>query len=131
MKLRGGGDETSQETPTVSEVVDTGTGIAQGDDADIGSEDHEEAQPSWSHGLDSDNVNIEVNEEDQGVEKRPPQKPHITFDPAADVHPKNDATLYIPGPRERDRGYPLIELNKKYSVSNDGESSNPLEPLRL
>lgn len=28
----------------------------------------------------------------------------ITFDPSADNHPRNDATLYIPGPRERDHG---------------------------
>lgn len=31
---------------------------------------------------------------------------HIAFDVSAEkhAHPKNDATLYIPGPRERDHG---------------------------
>lgn len=30
----------------------------------------------------------------------------ITFDASAEHHPKDDAALYIPGPRERDRGEP-------------------------
>lgn len=34
------------------------------------------------------------------------QGPHIAFAQSADksAHPKNDAPLYVPGPRERDRG---------------------------
>ncbi|KAI9896957.1 hypothetical protein N3K66_007979 [Trichothecium roseum] len=39
----------------------------------------------------------------------------ITFDPSADQHPRNDETLYIPGPRERDRGDPLVELSRRTS----------------
>ena len=35
----------------------------------------------------------------------------ITFDPSADQRPRNDTALYIPGPRERDRGDPLVELS--------------------
>lgn len=62
--------------------------------------------------------------EDGGDEKEEDRqarnRTRITFDVAADTHPKNDATLYIPGPRDRDRGYPLIELNKGLSMSHDG-----------
>ncbi|KAH7309580.1 cation transport protein-domain-containing protein [Stachybotrys elegans] len=43
----------------------------------------------------------------------------ITFDPAADTRPKNDSTLYIPGPRDRDRGHPLVELHKNQSYGHD------------
>ncbi|CEJ94435.1 hypothetical protein VHEMI09968 [[Torrubiella] hemipterigena] len=45
----------------------------------------------------------------------------ITFDATAekDNHPKMDAALYIPGPRERDNGHPLVELDKEYAESQD------------
>ncbi|KAJ4854607.1 cation transport protein domain-containing protein [Trichoderma breve] len=43
----------------------------------------------------------------------------ITFDPSADTHPKNNETLYIPGPRDRDRGYPIVELDKSKRDSRD------------
>lgn len=59
-----------------------------------------------------------VEDEDKGDCATPQLR--ITFDEATDQHPKNDGTLYIPGPRDRDRGHPLIELNKKNSVSQDG-----------
>lgn len=44
----------------------------------------------------------------------------ITFDPSADQHPRNDETLYIPGPRERDRGDPLVELSRRTSPRKEG-----------
>lgn len=49
----------------------------------------------------------------------------ITFDATAekDNHPKMDAALYIPGPRERDNGHPLVELDKEYAESEDGKIS--------
>ncbi|KAH6880063.1 cation transport protein-domain-containing protein [Thelonectria olida] len=37
-------------------------------------------------------------------------EPRITFDPSTDHHPRRDGALYIPGPRDRDRGQPLVEL---------------------
>jgi hypothetical protein len=60
-------------------------------------------------------------EENQADNEKPSQpRAHISFDPSTDHRPKNDATLYIPGPRDRDRGYPLIELNNTLSRSHDG-----------
>ncbi|KEY72927.1 hypothetical protein S7711_06755 [Stachybotrys chartarum IBT 7711] len=44
---------------------------------------------------------------------------HITFDFPSDVPRKTDSALYIPGPRDRDRGHPLVELNKNMSRSRD------------
>lgn len=35
----------------------------------------------------------------------------IAFDPAADNHPKNNETLYIPGPRDRDHGVLLLSYH--------------------
>ena len=48
----------------------------------------------------------------------------ITFDATAekDSHPKNDTALYIPGPRDREKGHPLVEVDKDYSESQDGKS---------
>lgn len=58
-------------------------------------------------------------------EDHPTPRSRITFDPAADQHPNsnsnNDATLSIPGPRERDRGAPILELSETRSLKIDGE----------
>lgn len=54
-------------------------------------------------------------------EDYPTPRSRITFDPAADQHPNNDATLSIPGPRERDRGAPILELSETRSFKADGE----------
>jgi hypothetical protein len=35
---------------------------------------------------------------------QPQQQMRITFDPSTSLHPKNDSALYIPGPRDRERG---------------------------
>ncbi|KAH7127557.1 cation transport protein-domain-containing protein [Dactylonectria macrodidyma] len=44
-------------------------------------------------------------------EKNQPElEPRITFDPSTNLHPRRDAALYIPGPRDRDQGQPLVEL---------------------
>lgn len=50
-------------------------------------------------------------------------KKGITFDETAekDNHPKMDSALYIPGPRERDSGHPLVELKKEFGDSHDGK----------
>ncbi|KAH6970899.1 cation transport protein-domain-containing protein [Ilyonectria sp. MPI-CAGE-AT-0026] len=37
-------------------------------------------------------------------------EPRITFDPSTNIHPRRDAALYIPGPRDRDQGQPIVEL---------------------
>ncbi|KAJ3472666.1 hypothetical protein NLG97_g10804 [Lecanicillium saksenae] len=49
--------------------------------------------------------------------------PHIAFDASAvkEKHPKNDATLYIPRPRDRDQGHPLVELDNDYANNKDGK----------
>ncbi|KAI9155175.1 Low-affinity potassium transport protein [Paramyrothecium foliicola] len=49
----------------------------------------------------------------------------ITFDPSTN-HPRNDTALYIPGPRDRERGHPLVELNGKFSQSQDAIGLPPL-----
>lgn len=48
----------------------------------------------------------EDDDEEEGEDsKRANQlEPRITFDPSTDHHPRHEATLYIPGPRDRDRG---------------------------
>lgn len=54
-------------------------------------------------------------------EDYPTPRSRITFDPSADMHPNSDGALRIPGPRERDRGAPLLELTESRSVKADGE----------
>ncbi|CAM1507526.1 Fc.00g071670.m01.CDS01 [Cosmosporella sp. VM-42] len=49
----------------------------------------------------------------------------VTFDPATDSHPRKDTALYIPGPRDRDQGQPLVEL-KEGRVSRDDLSIRSL-----
>lgn len=56
----------------------------------------------------------------------PTPRSRITFDPAADRHPNNDATLSIPGPRERDRGAPIVELSDTRSLKTEGELANTM-----
>ncbi|GJN67148.1 hypothetical protein PLICBS_001172 [Purpureocillium lilacinum] len=43
----------------------------------------------------------------------------ITFDPSTEHHPKNDAALYIPGPRDRDQGHPIQEITKSKDIRDD------------
>lgn len=57
-------------------------------------------------------------DEDAFVKHPPPRT--ITFDTAIKMEPKDDGALYIPGPRDRDRGHPLVELNSKLSDSHEG-----------
>ncbi|KAM0555796.1 hypothetical protein ACHAPJ_006193 [Fusarium lateritium] len=56
----------------------------------------------------------------------------ITFDPSADRHPRHeqqDATLYIPGPRARDQGLPLVEVNNGRRFSRDTRDEDVIEPV--
>lgn len=69
------------------------------------------------------NPEDKTDENDDDFVKPPPPRT-ITFDTATNMPPKNDDTLYIPGPRDRDRGQPLIELNKKRSITQDGKPSS-------
>ncbi|EFQ96947.1 high-affinity potassium transporter [Nannizzia gypsea CBS 118893] len=41
----------------------------------------------------------------------------INFEPSADNHPKNDETLYIPGPRDRDRGITNAVYQSPFEIS--------------
>ncbi|KAK9444508.1 trk family potassium uptake protein [Metarhizium brunneum] len=43
----------------------------------------------------------------------------ITFDASAERHPKNDTVLYIPSPRDREQGHPIIELSKTRDTRDD------------
>ncbi|QLI66422.1 Potassium transport protein 1 [Metarhizium brunneum] len=69
--------------------------------------------------------------------------PHISFDSSADKlrHPRSDSVLYVPGPRDRDLGHPLVELTgprlkSKEELTRYGEDDNgqhrlqTLGPLR-
>lgn len=53
-------------------------------------------------------------------EDYPTPRSRITFDPSADMRPNSDGALRIPGPRERDRGAPLLELTETRSVKAEG-----------
>lgn len=52
----------------------------------------------------------------------PTPRTHITFDPFIAHRAKNDATLYIPGPRERERGDPIRELDQDDPLKLGGKS---------
>ncbi|KAI8666020.1 Potassium transport protein [Fusarium keratoplasticum] len=70
----------------------------------------------------------EDDDEEEGEDsKRANQlEPRITFDPSTDHHPRHEATLYIPGPRDRDRGKPLVELN---GTNGDGRDDDEIETI--
>ncbi|KAF4996166.1 hypothetical protein FGRMN_4658 [Fusarium graminum] len=54
----------------------------------------------------------------------------ITFDPSTDRHPRREeATLYIPGPRARDQGLPFVELNSGRRSSRDTQDDDIIEPV--
>lgn len=61
--------------------------------------------------------------EEQDDDENKEMKTAITFDETAEKinHPKMDSALYIPGPRERDSGHPLVELKKEFRDSQDGK----------
>ncbi|KJZ70104.1 hypothetical protein HIM_10507 [Hirsutella minnesotensis 3608] len=60
------------------------------------------------------NNDADVVEEELCKEKEtaPEKARAITFDPSTEHHPKNDAALYIPSPRDRDQGHPILEITK-------------------
>ena len=130
MKISGHQDGTTQEESTVSEAANPGPDAAQTRVAAMdGEADDDQAPPLRAHETVPNN-DVKIEEKDSKAEgtdedpqrpeeNPPPPKTRITFDAAADSHPKNDVTLYIPGPRDRDRGDPLVELDKKYSFSHD------------
>ena len=57
--------------------------------------------------VDAEKMAEDEDEEEGEESKRANQlEPRITFDPSTDHHPRHEATLYIPGPRDRDQGKP-------------------------
>ncbi|CAH0044433.1 unnamed protein product [Clonostachys solani] len=91
-----------------------------------------EREPSPPHTLPLA-VDQEKDVEENQTDNEKPSQPraHISFDPSTDHRPKNDATLYIPGPRDRDRGYPLIELNNTLSRSHDERDPDAISGVSL
>ncbi|KAH7110202.1 hypothetical protein B0J13DRAFT_292561 [Dactylonectria estremocensis] len=69
----------------------------------------------------------DVRRDDEKATESEPQ-PRITFDPAAGHHPHRETTLYIPGPRDRDQGQPIVEL-KDPRVSHDDLSIHEIPGL--
>ncbi|KAH7243116.1 hypothetical protein NW759_008367 [Fusarium solani] len=59
----------------------------------------------------------------------------ISFDPSTEKH-KDDTTLYIPSPRDRERGHPIVEETRKARVDVDSDdeaindnNENQLKPV--
>ena len=122
LKTRDHPDEATQGTPSASKTADPGGAVtAQARDAACTESEAEDgAPPPRRSSTVLENPKLPEAEQVQETEKSPlPQTTRIKFDANVDAHPKNDVTLYIPGPRDRDRGDPLIELDRKYSVSRD------------
>ncbi|KAH7114074.1 potassium transporter [Dactylonectria macrodidyma] len=69
----------------------------------------------------------DVGRDDEKATESEPQ-PRITFDPAAGHHPRRETTLYIPSPRDRDQGQPIVEL-KDPRVSRDDLSIHEIPGL--
>ncbi|KAL3957288.1 hypothetical protein ACCO45_007866 [Purpureocillium lilacinum] len=76
------------------------------DDADV------EAAAEESHGADdSGNKDAKSSQGDNlGDEAGTERTRTIAFDSSTEHHPKNDAALYIPGPRDREQGHPILEV---------------------
>ena len=63
-----------------------------------------------SNSLDKDvDAHARFQEADDAEDSPKLERPRtrITFDPSTEQHPKNDGALYIPGPRDRERGMRL------------------------
>lgn len=54
----------------------------------------------------------------------------ITFDPSTEQH-KDNATLYIPAPQDRERGYPIVAKtgDEEYGA-DDSDDENCIKPVR-
>ncbi|KAJ3464580.1 hypothetical protein MRS44_009366 [Fusarium solani] len=77
--------------------------------------------------VDAEKMAEDEDEEEGEESKRANQlEPRITFDPSTDHHPRHEATLYIPGPRDRDQGKPLVELN---GPNGDGRDDDEIETI--
>ncbi|OAQ77176.1 trk family potassium uptake protein [Purpureocillium lilacinum] len=76
------------------------------DDADV------EAAAEESHAADdSGNKDAKSSQGDNlGDEAGTERTRTIAFDSSTEHHPKNDAALYIPGPRDREQGHPILEV---------------------
>ncbi|KAF4472455.1 potassium transporter TRK-1 [Fusarium albosuccineum] len=70
-----------------------------------------------------------VPEDDKGKEAGGEQELRITFDPSTNHHPRHDTALYIPGPRDRDQGLPLVELNGGRLSRDGGHDDDDIETL--
>ncbi|KAM5354483.1 hypothetical protein ACJ41O_001130 [Fusarium nematophilum] len=66
-----------------------------------------------SFAKDTESATEETDGEKTGQEVR------IKFDPSTNLHPRRDTALYVPGPRARDQGEPLVELHGG-RISRDG-----------
>ncbi|OAQ60915.1 cation transport protein domain-containing protein [Pochonia chlamydosporia 170] len=71
-------------------------------------------------------------DDEESVTKTLPERSRtITFDPPVGKNEQGDGTLYIPGPRERERGLPLVEISKQSSRNaRDDLSINAAPPHR-
>lgn len=88
------------------------------------------------HGVNNRDGKEDSENEEHDTRVVPERARTITFDPSTEKHPTGDETLYIPGPRERERGMhpqlltccsqpvlyinsrpglPLVELSKRNS----------------
>ncbi|KAF4342172.1 potassium transporter TRK-1 [Fusarium beomiforme] len=69
--------------------------------------------------------NNEDNSAKPSEERQVARTTTISFDPATEPY-KNDTTLYIPGPRARDRGYPIAprgQNNAQHAKDSDDEDA--------
>ncbi|KAI8720193.1 HET domain-containing protein [Fusarium sp. LHS14.1] len=52
----------------------------------------------------------------------------ISFDPSTEKH-KDDATLYIPSPRDRERGHPIVADAGKERFADDSDDEDHIKPV--
>ncbi|KAL5590804.1 hypothetical protein FOBRF1_014361 [Fusarium oxysporum] len=91
-------------------------------DVDIESARHESKVPA-----DTTENSAEVTNEPN--DRRVARTMTITFDPSTEKH-KEDAALYIPGPRARDRGYPIAPRSHEAARHpDDSDDDDAIKPV--
>ncbi|KAK2472071.1 hypothetical protein H9L39_15951 [Fusarium oxysporum f. sp. albedinis] len=111
--------ETPEQRPVPTRTMTDNAPVAVDQLPRIEARSHTEPAPEHGHLSQSEMSETEPAIEEENVLEKVDSGARITFDPSTNLHPKRDTALYIPGPRDRDKGKPLVELNGG-RISRDG-----------
>jgi hypothetical protein len=96
--------ETPEQRPVPTRTMTDNAPVAVDQLPRIEARSHTEPAPEHGHLSQSEMSETEPAIEEEKVLEKVDSGARITFDPSTNLHPKRDTALYIPGPRDRDKG---------------------------